>query len=176
MGSEKGNVPYQQALEQTGVDAERRAAVRLVVSAPEMEVFRLVVRPAVSVAPDTPITEAASVMRDEDVSAVLVGTDGILTEHDLAIAWADGLDGSEPVSTMATVGPVAIDGSASVIEAAGILLNSGVRHLVVLMPDGSRGIVSLRVVTAVLLQTATEEIWLETLQSALKSHSELWLG
>ena len=51
-----------------------------------------------------------------------------------------------------------------ILEAAALMLNHEVRHLIVELPDGSTGIVSLRAIMAVLLQAAQPDIWLSTLR------------
>src|SRR5690606_5465990 len=68
----------------------------------------------------------------------------------------------EPVSTVATPGPLIVDGSMSVAMCAGVLLNEQLRHVLVSMPDGGLGVVSLRDVSAVLLRHVDPWVWSAT--------------
>jgi signal-transduction protein with cAMP-binding, CBS, and nucleotidyltransferase domain len=138
---------------------------------------RLVDREPVGVDRDVTLAEAAAVMRSANVSSVLVGTIGaIATERDLTRALAAGLSGDEPILTVATRDPVCVGASIPIVDAAALMLNDEIRHLIVEFPDGRRGVVSLRDVVAVLLQTANPELWLTSLRVAVQGPSEIWLG
>lgn len=151
--------------------------MRLSVSSPGMNIGRLVVRSPVVVEPETPIREAAALMRSANVSSMLVGgADAIVTERDLCRAWSDGFAGDEPVSSLATAPPVCVASSSPITEAAALMLNRGVRHLVVLDGDARVGVVSLRTVLAVLLQAAEPRFWLTELRVSLSEAPEFWLG
>jgi signal-transduction protein with cAMP-binding, CBS, and nucleotidyltransferase domain len=140
-------------------------------------VGRLVNREPVGVDNEVTLAEAAAVMRAANVSLVLVGTDGaIATERDLTRALAAGLSGDESILTVASRDPVRVGASISVVDAAALMLNDEIRHLVVEFPDGRRGIVSLRDVVAVLLQTANPDLWLTSLRVAVQGPTEIWLG
>lgn len=153
---------------------------RLAVTAPNMSVGRLVVQRAVRVGEEDPINETAAAMRAAGVSAVLVGPGpAIVTERDLARAWADRRTGQEPVGEIATGHPLVVSATTSIAEAAATMLNAEVRHLIVRMPEGPPGIVSLRAVMAVLLQSCSTEAWLTTLRISFTPPSdvpELWIG
>lgn len=151
---------------------------KLAVTAPNMSLGRLVVRSALWVAEQDPIGEVAATMRAADISAVLVGPDlAIVTERDLTRAWAERRSPDEPVGAIATDHPLVVGAATSIAEAAATMLNAEVRHLIVKMPDGLPGIVSLRTVMAVLLQSCSTEAWLTTLRISFTPPGdtpELW--
>jgi signal-transduction protein with cAMP-binding, CBS, and nucleotidyltransferase domain len=138
---------------------------------------RLIVREPVQVDAAATLTEAASVMRQNDVSSVLVGAHGaIATERDLTRALAAGLSGDESIMTVASRDPVRIGALIPLVDAAALMLNEEIRHLVVEFADGSEGVVSLRDIVAVLLQTANPDLWLTSLRIAVQAPTEVWLG
>jgi signal-transduction protein with cAMP-binding, CBS, and nucleotidyltransferase domain len=138
---------------------------------------RLVVRDPVRVDDAATLAEAATVMRQNDVSSVLVGTHGaIATERDLTRAIAAGLSTDESIGTVASVDPVRIGALIPLVDAAALMLNDEIRHLIVEFPDGHDGVVSLRDIVAVLVQTARPELWLTSLRIAVQPPTDLWLG
>jgi CBS domain-containing protein len=139
----------------------------------------LVRRPAAHISQDSTLREACRVMRSENTSAVLVGPGrgAILTERDLTRAVAAEYTLDSPVAEVATPLPVSVPAQTDILEAAALMLNHEVRHLVVEEEDDSLGIVSLRQIMAVLLQAAKPEIWLTSLRLRLEMpRSEMWLG
>lgn len=156
--------------------AHAAGAVRVVTQ--QSPLGALLAGPAPVLDRDATVREAAEVMRDAHVSAVLIGTGtGILTERDLARAVADGVDDAAPVTVLATPRPVTVPGTTTVLQAAARMLDLELRHLVVDMGSGGLGIVSLRDIAAVLLQEADPELWLHTLRLVVGSaSSEIWLG
>jgi acetyl-CoA synthetase len=141
-------------------------------------VSQLVTRPAVHVSSEDSLTLASQTMRVNNVSAALVGPGhtAIVTERDLARAVAAEYPADTPVGTIATPLPLAISGDTEVVEAAALMLNQDVRHLVVELRDGSPGIISIRDIMAVLLQAARPDIWLSSLRVRVEIPSESWLG
>jgi CBS domain-containing protein len=136
----------------------------------------LVARPPVWVQATVSLGDAARVMRDASVSSALVGPEGaIITERDLARAVAAGVKLDGPVTTMLSRHPVRVSADMPIVEAAAVMLNEEVRHLVVDFAGGAVGIVSLRDVTAVLLQTTNPHIWLSTLRIAVEEPRWTWL-
>ncbi|MGO8864051.1 MAG: cyclic nucleotide-binding/CBS domain-containing protein [Acidimicrobiales bacterium] len=68
----------------------------------------------------------------------------VVTERDLAGAWADGRSADDEVGLIATSGPCWVPATTSVVETAAEMINLGVRHLVVLDVTGRpTGIVSM---------------------------------
>ena len=73
---------------------------------PKSTIGRLVARPPVWVEETISIGDVARVMRDADVSSVLVGAGGaIITERDVARAVAAGVELAGPALTMASRHP-----------------------------------------------------------------------
>jgi catechol 2,3-dioxygenase-like lactoylglutathione lyase family enzyme len=70
------------------------------------------------------------------------------------------------VTAIATSDPDRVLSELPVVEWQRLLLNEEIRHLVVMFPDGDVGVVSLRDVLAVLLQTANPDVWLDTADRA----------
>ena len=153
---------------------------KLAVTAPNMSVGRLVLRPALWVQATDPIGGVAGTMRAADTSAVLVRPGlAIVTERDLTRAWAERRDADDAVGLIATDHPLVIGAGGSIAEAAAMMLNAEVRHLIVRMSDGPPGIASLRAVMAVLLQSCSTEAWLTTLRVSFSPPDdvpELWYG
>lgn len=138
--------------------------MKISVTHPQTEIRFLVRSPAPVLDIETSIEDAATALRLMNSSAALVGgPSSIVTERDLTKAWSAGLEGCEPVKIIASHHPIAVAGDTPIVEAAALMLNQEVRHLVVV--DGSDiGIVSLRTVMAVLLQAAQPELWLAALR------------
>lgn len=118
-----------------------------------MQVGRLCTRDIVSVNASTPVQEAARVMRNNHVGALVV-TDagdpghalGILTDRDLVVKMLaqEGTDRPPSIDTMCSHPIVAVDATAGVDEALHTMLQAHVRRIVVKAPDGSlRGILSV---------------------------------
>ena len=126
----------------------------------------LVYRPALHIAPDSTLISASQAMRSNNISAVLVGPGhtAIFTERDLTRAVANECPPDTPVSEIATPLPLSVPPSTDILEAAALMLNREVRHLVVDHPDGSAGLVSLAEIVAVLLQAARPDYWLSSLR------------
>lgn len=148
----------------------------LAITSPASPLSDVLWRPAVVVRGDMDLHAAAGVMELERVSAVLVEEPaGIVTERDLARALAHGVSAGAPVATVMTPRPLTVPASTPIVEAAALMLNEEVRHLVI-ERDGRRGVVSLRDVAAVLLQSATPQLWLASLRAAVEAPAETWLG
>ena len=116
-------------------------------------------------------------MRSANVSSVLVG-DGVAlaTERDLARALAAGMAPDDPITAVTSTDPVRVSAETSVVDAAALMLNEEIRHLLIDGADGTVSVVSLREVMAVLLQMATPHLWLATLRLAVSSPPESWIG
>lgn len=131
---------------------------------------------AVTVAGSDSLGRAGRVMRQHNVSALLVdGGRAIVSERDLARALTTGLGPEDPVSAVATLHPVTVSADMAIVDAAALMLNEEIRHLAVELPRDRLGVVSLRAVLAVLLQAARPELWLDQLrlQVSLRA-SDLW--
>jgi CBS domain-containing protein len=120
---------------------------------PEAAMSTLVARPGVSVGPNTSLADAAATMRSAGVSALLVDGGAISTERDLTRALAAETPSTEPVAAIATLYRLVVPATTTVLAAAEILLDRGIRHFVV--DDGrTLEVVSIRDVAAVLVRDA----------------------
>lgn len=144
---------------------------------PQADIRRLVVGPAPVLPAGATIREVAMALRALNASALLIdGPDQIITERDLTRAWSHGFSGEEPVGRIATRHPIVVGPETSVVEAAALMLNREVRHLIVVDDEVTVGIVSLRTVLAVLLQAVQPELWLSTLRVSITEAPEQWIG
>lgn len=142
--------------------------------APDSPVGTLVSRAAIGICGSATLAEAGRVMRDEDVSSLLVdGGEAVVTERDITRGIGAGAVPDEPVRYVATSNPLIVDWALPIGQCAAIMLSEGVRHVVVSMPDSSPGVVSLRAVATVLLQHVSPQAWGGRLASTAP---ENWLG
>ena len=138
-------------------------------------VSALVIGPALTIPSATTLGEAARVMEEAGVSALVLDDGGIVTERDLVRGLGHGASTGDTVAGVATPHPVVVPGSMTVVDACVLMLSEHVRHLVVGLGD-EIGVVSMRDIAAVLLQTASPQIWLTSLQVSVDMPSEVWLG
>lgn len=97
-------------------------------------VGELLTRDAVTAGPDTSIRDAARIMTERRVSALLVVQDGavtgIFTDRDLRTkVVAVDADPGDPVSTIMTPDPVSVDAQTRAFDAALLQIDRGVHHL-----------------------------------------------
>jgi uncharacterized protein len=118
-------------------------------------------RPALRVGIDWTLQETAAAMFAAGASCALVGYDqAIVTERDLARALTAGLGARAGVVSVAVTDFVTVDDDTSVVEAAGVMLDNDVRHLVVRNHRGDvTGLISLRDMLRVLVDTMDPAIW-----------------
>jgi CBS domain-containing protein len=111
--------------------------------------------------PEATVRDIAEALDRGQIGAVLVRSDtdadlaaGIVSERDVLRAVADGVDlDSERADDVMTLDLSTIDPSASVLEAARMMLEGEVRHLPVRNTEGVvTGIISMRDVLAALLE------------------------
>ena len=104
------------------------------------------------------LREVAGTMEDAHTSCVLVGANPprIVTDHDLAGALAAGLGAQASVEQIATKAPVWATTSTTVRDAASMMINHGIRHLLVLTPRGeAQGMLTLATATRLLLDATS---------------------
>ena len=106
-------------------------------------VSSLVSRPLVRSRAHDTLTLASQAMRSNDVSSVLIGPGhaAIVTERDITRALAAEYPVDTPVSELATPHPQCVPGTTDILDAAALMINQKVRHLIVELPDGSDGVV-----------------------------------
>jgi CBS domain-containing protein len=106
--------------------------------------------PVETIGPDETLTEAAAVMREHDIGALLVTTSppSIITGTDILDAVAEGRDTSElDVRDVMTESVETIPPELQLNEAAAMMTNFGISHLPV-VDDDYVGIVSSTDITA----------------------------
>lgn len=129
------------------------------------ELSLVVTHHAVTVAGTDSLKRAGQLMGEHNVSALLVDPgQAIISEQDMARALAAGLGPDDQVLAIASRQPITVGADMAIIDAAALMLNEKIRHLVVRLPDQRLGIVSLRTIMAVLLQATTPKLWLERLR------------
>ena len=147
---------------------ERWAAA---VAGGSIQIGGLRLRPPIYVDRDASLQKAASTMRAEGISSLVVDSQPVsfVTERDLVQALADGRDLSEPVSTVATRAPVWIPPTLSVAHAAALMVGLGVRHLLVVDERGEiSGVLSIRDAFDVLLPALEPDGWVATFAMAMR--------
>jgi CBS domain-containing protein len=106
--------------------------------------------PLVTVSPDASVAEAARLMRERDISALLVPKTevGIVTSTDVIDTVAEGLDPDEtPVSAVMTEAVETVPPGLRLTEAAAMMENFGISHLPV-VEDDFLGMISATDITA----------------------------
>jgi CBS domain-containing protein len=122
----------------------------------------LIKREPITLPPGTPIRVAAELMRDLRVSSVLLVEQehlfGLVTDRDLRNrVVAQGLDISRPVSDIATLAPMTVDGNSPAFEALLLMARHNIHHMPVM--DGSR-IAGMITATDLTEQHSTSAVYL----------------
>lgn len=136
----------------------------------------LPLQPAARVRRCCSLRDTVARMEAEAVSSLLVEGDGIVTERDIARALGHGVPLEASVEAIATWPPITVPASTAIVDAAGIMLNEHVRHLLV-RHDEVVAVVSLRDLVALLLEATNPEVWWSTLRVSVEElPAEIWLG
>ena len=102
------------------------------------------------------LREAAAALRNRDVGLLLVDDGrgfGVLSERDVVTALADGADPDEVwVADVMSQDVVVARPSATVGEVGSMMIDAGMRHVVLAEGDTVIGVVSLRDIAAALLE------------------------
>lgn len=114
-----------------------------------MQLSALVSGSAELIGSEATLAEAAERMIEQSVDALAVVSDrsviGLFTEHDLAVAVADGAEvEEESVEEWMTESPDTFSPDTSVDEAVAWLLETGYRHMPVMADGELLGIVGIR--------------------------------
>ncbi len=107
------------------------------------------------------VVHVAELMQEAGVAAVVVGGRpfGIATEHDLVRALAS-FGPSTPVSRVACFEPVAVSEAESLLAATRLMVDAGVRHLVVLSSAGDvRAVLPQSYASALLVDGLDHVVW-----------------
>lgn len=137
---------------------------------PRSPLMLLAAGAAVHIDEGATLGEAAGVMEQHRLSAVLVGDPaiGIVTERDLARGLASGFGADDFLAPFISRPVITVTRDTTIVDAAALMLNEEIRHVVVVL-DGVPVIVSLREVMAALLQAVEPRSWLASLRLALTS-------
>ena len=122
---------------------------------------RLSLRKLVTVPSGISLREVASRLEKANVSCALVETHGLprefVSERDLARGLAKGRGPTDTVETVATRGPVWATTTTTLGEAADMMVEHEIRHLLVLSAEGEAvGVLSMRDVFPILLRRARQ--------------------
>ncbi len=117
-----------------------------------MIVGDLVKRPPLVIYPDATILEASTVMSRERVGLLVVVDRadpnrllGVVSERDIIRAISSGLSPNDRIEAIYTRNPVVVRSSSSLAEAAKLMADHNVRHLVVVDERGRLvGVISIR--------------------------------
>jgi len=154
-------------------DAGRRSGAPVgSLAGPLPPISSLANRP-VRVEPRCSLRELAEVMREADVSSVLVGpNDAIVTERDLTRALRAGSGPDASAATVAVTDVISVDQDATVVEAAAEMLRHEIRHLLVHNHRGRVvGLVSMRDLIGALLDAVDPVVWTK-LRESLSANPE----
>jgi signal-transduction protein with cAMP-binding, CBS, and nucleotidyltransferase domain len=149
--------------------------------APRLE--DLPVHPIVSISPAASLRTLARAICAHDNALVLVGGTAepdagraVVTERDLTRALAEGRSPDSAVKDIATPVALTLPASATVMDAATLMLCHDADHLVVTRDDHSLGVVSLHDLLARFDQTVTTDTVFIHLGRSDCDRPELWLG
>jgi CBS domain-containing protein len=107
----------------------------------------LVKRSPVTLSPDTPIAQAAQIMRDQRVSSVLLEKDGalfgLITDRDLRNrVLAAGLDPQTAIMEIATLAPMTIDLTSHAFDALLLMARHNIHHVPVMQGNQVVGMIT----------------------------------
>ena len=128
----------------------------------EPTVDSVTLSPPPTIAPDTPVSEAAQTLRRTDVAALPVVADesvvGIVTESDIVALVAE-TDDRPAVRTIMSSPVTTISPAATLAEAAETMRAVGVKHLPVVDAGSYRGLLSARTLAPYLPRHRLEIEW-----------------
>lgn len=116
--------------------------------------------PIAVVSPSATLEGAATLLAADELGLLVVidptGLRGVLSERDIVAAAAEGLDlALERVADHATTDVLSVPDTATLEEAATLMRDAGIRHLLVTRRDEPVGVVSIRDVLEAVLDATT---------------------
>ncbi|MFP3217674.1 MAG: CBS domain-containing protein [Acidianus sp.] len=129
-----------------------------------MSIKELITRPPVTISSSASLKDCAKLMRKENLGSLLVvdgdTPKGIITERDIIQAIADDYPLETPASKVMSTNLITADASTEVGDAALLMTNHKIRHLVVTEGGKIIGVISLRDVARSLgLITTDASFW-----------------
>ncbi|MFP3165529.1 MAG: CBS domain-containing protein [Acidianus sp.] len=129
-----------------------------------MSIKELITRPPVTISSSASLKDCAKLMKKENVGSLLVvdgdTPKGIITERDIIQAIADDYPLETPASKVMSTNLITADASTEVGDAALLMTNHKIRHLVVTEGGKIIGVISLRDVARSLgLITTDASFW-----------------
>ncbi len=129
-----------------------------------MSIKELINRPPVTISSSASLKDCAKLMRKENVGSLLVvegeTPKGIITERDIIQAIADDYPLDTPASKVMSTNLITAEASTDVSDAALLMTNSKIRHLVITENGKIIGVISLRDVARSLgLITTDASFW-----------------
>jgi CBS domain-containing protein len=126
---------------------------------PSDPVGGLIGAPVATIRPTATLHDAAEQLAADDIGLLVVvdpgDVRGVISERDIVLAIADGLDLEvERVRDSASTDVLKVDEQVSVRDAAQAMTDAGIRHLAVSRNDVITGVVSIRDVLRVMLEEA----------------------
>lgn len=123
---------------------------------PSDPVRGLIGDPVATIRPTATLKEAAEQLAADDIGLLVVvdpgDVRGVISERDIVLAVAEGLDlDEERVRNSASTDVLRVEESVTISEAAAAMTDAGIRHLAVARDGTIQGIVSIRDVVSVLL-------------------------
>ena len=118
-------------------------------------VVKLVARTPVFISLDATLRDAAQVLAEESIGALLVhgphGPVGVLSERDIVAALAEGAHPDrERVRDYMTPDVASVSAAATIADARDCMLANEIRHLVVVKGETTLGLISIRDILAAL--------------------------
>ncbi|BDC18200.1 CBS domain-containing protein [Acidianus sp. HS-5] len=129
-----------------------------------MSIKELINRPPVAISFSASLKDCAKVMRKENIGSLLVvegdTPKGIITERDIIQAIADDYPLETPASKVMSTNLITAEASTDVSDAALLMTNNKIRHLVITENGKIIGVISLRDVARSLgLITTDASFW-----------------
>ena len=129
---------------------------------PDSPVGHLHLLPPVHVEPNASLVEVARLLREHEVSLAVVDLSepAVVTERDLVGALASGRSTTSSAGELATQHPVMVPASMPLAEAVAVMLDHGIRHLLVCDEAGRPvGTFSSREGLRILLRQTDPGLW-----------------
>ncbi|AWR96567.1 CBS domain-containing protein [Acidianus sulfidivorans JP7] len=129
-----------------------------------MSIKELITKEPITVSYSSSIKDAAKLMRKYNVGSLLVIRDGnavgIVTERDIIQAISDDIELNESVSRIMSTNLITAESTMDEGDAALLMVNKKIRHLVVTENGKIIGVISLRDIAKILgLETTDTSIW-----------------